>query len=126
MSQADDPNDDDIALAGEYALHLLDAEARRAFERRLAGDPALRNLLRDWDQGLVSIADEIPSVKPPRQLKKRIEKTLFQNRAQGAEQSRRWHFGGFFGALSAAALALLLVVALPETRLTTPGPAYTA
>ena len=50
---------DDAALAGEYALHLLDPEERRAFERRMAAEPRLRDLVREWDERLAVPADEI-------------------------------------------------------------------
>jgi hypothetical protein len=40
MTQAGDQPQDDSALVAEYALHLLDAPARLAFERRLADDAA--------------------------------------------------------------------------------------
>lgn len=127
MSQADDQDEDDIALTGEYALHLLDADARLAFERRLAAEPGLRALLRDWDEGFVALADEVKPVAPPRKLKKRIERTLFRARdPRSAVPRGGFSLGGLFGALTAAVLMLMLVVALPETRLTPPGPTYTA
>lgn len=47
MTQDSDHTQDDIALAGEYALHLLDAESHVAFEIRLADDVALQGLLRE-------------------------------------------------------------------------------
>jgi len=126
MSQADDHKDDDIALAGEYALHLLDADARHAFQQRLTNEPALRKLVRDWDESFVSLADEIPPAAPPRHLKNQIEDVLFSTSSEARDTDRRWSFGGLFGALCGAVLALLLVAALPETRLVKPGPTYTA
>ena len=128
MSEATDHKDDDIALAGEYALHLMDAADRDAFERRLEDEPALRTLLREWDEGLIPLAEDIAPVAPPRHLKNQISLLLFQTATEpDAEQRRRrWPVGSFFGVLSAAALAMLLVVALPEIQLAPPGPAYTA
>lgn len=128
MSEVDDHKDDDIALAGEYALHLMNAAERDAFERRLEEEPALRALVREWDEGLIPLAEEIPSAAPPRHLKNQISLLLFQNTAdmEATRHGRRWPFGGILGILTAAALALLLVVALPEIQLAPPGPTYTA
>lgn len=123
MSSAPD-HDDDIALAGEYALHLMDAADRRAFDKRLADEPALRALLKDWDEGLVPLADQIAEFPPPRHLKASIEGVLFA--APHAERRRRlsWLKLGS-GVLGGLALALVLLVALPRTPVST-APAYTA
>ena len=56
MTQTGNHKDDDTVLAGEYALHLLDPNARRAFEARLSREPELRAMLRDWDENLVTPA----------------------------------------------------------------------
>ena len=68
MSQTKDHKDDKV-LAGEYALHLLNAEARRSFEARLDNEPDLRELLRGWDENLAPLADEITPVAPPSRVK---------------------------------------------------------
>ena len=72
MSQIGDHNPDDIALIGEYALHLLDADARRVVDQRLLVEPALRALLRDWDEIFLSLADEFVEVAPPSRVKNQI------------------------------------------------------
>ncbi len=124
MTAEGDHSDDDIALAGEYALHLMDADARRAFEARLAREPALRDLVRDWDENFIVMAEGFSPVAPPARLKAAIEKRLFAETA--APRRAGSPFGWILGALSAGVLALLLVVFLPDTRLAPEGPAYIA
>lgn len=126
MSPTTDHNDDDIALAGEYALHLLNAEDRRAFEARMLRDPMLRILVREWDEGLVTLADEIEPVTPPRAVLSRVESVLFSDRKERAERPGGWLLGGIFGVLAASAVALALVVVLPQTRFEPTGPVYSA
>lgn len=105
---------EDAARAGEYALHLLDAEARRAFEERLEREPHLRQLLREWEEHLALLADEVKPVAPPPLLKSCIEERLFP----AGSGSRRGLWGWFAGAGLVAAVAVAAVVILP--RVTTP------
>ncbi len=77
MSAETAPSEDDTVLAGEYALGLLDAAERRAFELRLGGEPALRRLVAEWHSGLVTLTDAIAPVAPPAQLAAQIERRLF-------------------------------------------------
>jgi len=100
MTTSKDHSEDDIALAGEYALHLMTADARRAFEKRLLDEPQLRALLREWDAGLVPMADEFSPVAPPRHVKAQIEKVLFEPAPRSF--APRWLSGlGFAAALVA-------------------------
>jgi len=126
MTQAGDQPRDDIALAGEYALHLLDADSRFAFEQRLRDEPELRNLLREWDEGLVSLATEMNEVEPPAAIKRAIEVRLFSSEKADRE---RWfgRIGRWIGAaaLVAAAFALAMYVAPSFTRPDV-GPNYLA
>lgn len=82
MSQTGDHSEDDSVLVAEYALHLLDAQSRLAFEKRLLDDARLRQLLREWDEGLVTLADDIAPVAPPPRLKAAIEARLFDSPAK--------------------------------------------
>mgnify|MGYP003881564053 CR=1 FL=1 len=108
MSQNGEHSEDDIALAGEYALHLMEAAERRAFEARLAQEPALRTLVRDWDERLSPMADDMPPVPPPADMKHRIEQELFPEPAPEKQSFWTWLTPirtGF------AALALTVVIA---------------
>jgi anti-sigma-K factor RskA len=109
MSQTDDHKPDDTALAGEYALHLMDAESRRAFERRLKAEPVLRALLRTWEEGLMPLADEFEQVAPPAHLKAAIDIRLFGEPATGA--ARIWGWIGRYKASIFAVAAMLFVAA---------------
>lgn len=108
MTQADD-HDDDVTLAGEYALHLMDAAQRRAFEARLDAEPALRRLVADWDEELVPLADNFEDVRPPKAVKARIDAVLFP-----AAQTQRWSLWRLLaGSVAAAVIAVAVLVTLP-------------
>ncbi|MBQ2260657.1 MAG: anti-sigma factor [Loktanella sp.] len=114
MTAADDHNDD-IALAGEYALHLTDAASRRAFEQRLQAEPVLRALVRDWDEQLAPLAEGFKPATPPKAVKARIEARLFP-----ASAKPRWSpWRMLAGSGLAAVLAVAVLVMLPQD----PGPA---
>lgn len=120
---APEDHSEDAALAGEYALHLLDAEARRAFEQRLEREPHLRQLLREWEEHLALLAEEVEPVVPPRLLKSLIEERLFPSSNGRRHGVWRW----FAGAGLAAAVAVAAIVILP--RVTAPPavePSYVA
>lgn len=117
MTTADDHNDD-AALAGEYALHLMDADARAAFEDRLQSDPALRQLVADWDERFVSLADGFTPVAPPAGVKARIDNILFADpspRPAKVSLLRALLGAGFAAALGLAVLVILPVSDAPET-----------
>lgn len=111
MTTADE-HSDDVTLAGEYALHLMDAAERRAFETRLQSEPALRQLLAEWDEHFVSLSDEIMPQTPPVQVKGRIERVLFAEPARSGNRLSIWRV--LLGAGVAAALALAVLVTLPQ------------
>ncbi len=118
MTQAGDHDKDDISLVGEYALHLLDAGERLAFEKRLAGDPSLRALLREWDEGFVSLADQFEEVIPPPRAKSAIDARLF-----GPATAR---FSLRAGVLALAVVAALAFFVGPVLWNTPDGPLYVA
>lgn len=124
MTQYSDHSQDDIALAGEYALHLLDAQSRATFETRLADAPALQALVREWDESFVSWSDEISDVTPRPQVKSAIDARLF-----GAETSKfSWRavFGTRVAYLGFAAVAALAIFVGPMVFNPASGPQYVA
>lgn len=125
MNQTDDKKRDDIALAGEYALHLLDAGERRDFEARLAAEPELRRLLREWDEGFATLAEEVEPVAPPRHLKSGIQRRLFQDAGTAGKRGIRL-FGLSRGGLAALAFAVIALIVLSITMLTPRDPLYVA
>lgn len=110
MTGPDDRDEDDQALAGEYVLRLLPPDEARAFERRLAADPALRALVAGWAERLARLADEVAPVTPPARVKRGIEARLFDARAQRPRLSPARVFAGMATAL---ALAFAVLVVLP-------------
>jgi anti-sigma-K factor RskA len=122
---AENETPDDAALAAEYALHLMDAAERRAFERRMLDDAALRDLVRDWDEAFVPLAGEIPAVTPPGRLKEAVLAEIAGPAAQPAAGGLSlWRLGG--GIVAALALAVALIAILPDVSLPPAGPLYTA
>lgn len=124
MTATDDHNDD-VALAGEYALHLLDAEARRAFEDRLNNEPALRILVSEWDAHFVALSDQVAPVAPPAMVKARIEEVLFRATSEARTGFSFWRV--IAGAGFAAALGLAVLIVLPPADVPDPfAPSFTA
>ncbi|MFN3662386.1 anti-sigma factor domain-containing protein [Yoonia sp.] len=109
MTAADDHNDD-ITLAGEYALHLMDAAERRAFEARLDAEPALRALVTEWNAQLIPLADDFAPQTPPASVKARVEAVLFPSAPKQSWSLWRVLVGSGF----AAALAVVVLVMLPQ------------
>jgi len=114
-------------LAAEYALGTLRGAARRRFERVLAGDRALRDLVQDWELRLNLLAESAPAVAPPPRVWERISQRLGPAPAREGLLERLWNSLGFWraaGLLTTAAAAVLAVyIALtPEP----PGPSYIA
>ncbi|MGR3503511.1 anti-sigma factor [Pseudaestuariivita sp.] len=108
MSDQDD-HETDAALAGEYVLSLMPDAERTAFEARLRSEPALRDLVRDWTDALVVMADEVPPETPPRQLKAKVDAALFGTPAKARRPLWQWLAGGTV----AAAIALGAMVFAP-------------
>lgn len=122
MSMQEDQSDD-IALAGEYALHLLDDAERKAFEDRMIDDPALQHLVRDWDDQLALLTHDIAPVAPPAAVIARLQNTLFPD----AIPPRRPIWTWITGAL--AAVGVVVAAAFFAPLLTTgvePAPTLSA
>ncbi|MDD9724256.1 anti-sigma factor [Roseovarius sp. SK2] len=118
--------DDDVVLAGEYALGLLSATEAAAFETRLGAEPELRALYAQWAEDFAVLADEIPEEAPPARVKAALDRRLFADE----RPARRGLFERFgLTGLAAAALvvALFFVVDLPGSGVQPPeSPVYHA
>lgn len=124
MSDTYEHKQEDVALAGEYALHLLPAHERQLFEQRLAEEPALRALLAEWDEGLAPLADATPGHAPPAALKRRVHAALF-----GAPPPEPWWRRGAMRGLTAGALVAALVLGIVTgslQQMRPAGPLYLA
>lgn len=84
MIGRDGDSEDDIALAGEYALSVLGDEALEEVERRMAREPRLAALVRDWQEELARLAEEVSDVQPPASVLRGIEAQLFGAARDGA------------------------------------------
>jgi anti-sigma-K factor RskA len=109
MTAADDHNDD-VALAGEYALHLLDAGERSVFEVRLKQEPALRMIVAEWEADFVVLSDDITPVTPPAQVKAKIDTVLFADSKKPRAGWSIWRLMAGAGAAVVLGLAVLVVV----------------
>lgn len=102
-----DPQDmsEDEALAAEYVLRLLDAEAERAFKARLDQDPALREQVIYWEVTLADIAEDLPEVTPDAALRAKVMRAVGTETPQRAVGwAKRW-----FALPSFAVVALVAV-----------------
>lgn len=120
---AREEHSDDTALAGEYVLRLLDADERKAFEARLDREPALRSVVRDWEDQLAPLALSITPVTPPPKIKTQLEVRLFASDARAPNAFWRWISGGVVAVSVIAAAVLFLPVYGPQD---VPGPSLTA
>jgi anti-sigma-K factor RskA len=77
-------------LAAEYALGTLRGRARRRFERLMANDRALRDLVAEWETRLNPLAAAAAPVAPPPALWHRIEAQLGAPADQRAAPRRPW------------------------------------
>jgi anti-sigma-K factor RskA len=123
MSTDDHMRDDDGSLlAAEYVLGVLDGEARRAFEARLAREPALTAQVAFWEARLGGLADGVAPVTPPARAWDAIAAAVRAPSPRAA--GSLWESLGFWrglavgtSALAAASLAALVYVAvLPAAR----------
>ena len=125
-------NFDDIdALAGEYVLGTLSANARAAVEARMRDEPALREAVQAWEARLLPLASLAAPVDPSPALWSRIERTLGSAAAAApkAGQPARasgfaswWNNLQFWRGLAAGgfAAAVLMVAVLVTRPLPTP------
>jgi anti-sigma-K factor RskA len=116
--------DEDVALAAEYVLGLLEPAELRAFEARLAVDPGLRELVARWSEDLVTLAESARPVAPPARVEAALMAELFPR------ERRSWlaRLGWLPLVLGGAVAALLLLWIAAPGLLTRPpqGPAFVA
>ena len=71
-----DRNDNQDLRAAEYVLGTLEGEERQAFARELQETPELERMVREWEDRLSPLADGIPSVDPPSELRQKIQAAI--------------------------------------------------
>ena len=82
-----------------HVLGLLDGDEAAAFERDLARDPDLRELVRSLNDATVPLAQSAPSVAPPGDLRQRLLEALGDRSKPAAiplapARDRRWPLAG--------------------------------
>lgn len=122
-----DPNEN-LLLAGEYVLGLLDGAERDSFERRLAREAALRALVADWQVRFAELDNGVRPHDVPPALWAKIEAQLggrsISRKADESFGARLWSSLGFWRGASfagaAASLLLAISVGLLAGRATPP------
>lgn len=112
-------SDDDIALAGEYALGTLEAQERQQAARRIDTDPAFAAEVSLWEQSLDPMLAEIDAVAPPSASWAALNARLFP---EPAGRRSRWGWLGLASGVSTALLAAVLWLGEPVQR--APGPLW--
>lgn len=115
------PDDDDAALAGEFALGLLRGEERASAEIRIRRDDTFALLVRAWQEDLAPLALAEPEVVPSNRARTRLMRRLFKD-----EKPKR---SGFMGWLEIATLtfgALAIAAFFYFGSLPTPEPSFVA
>ncbi|CAJ0800304.1 hypothetical protein LMG19083_03424 [Ralstonia psammae] len=122
----------------EYVLGLLDSQERKALERALDEDAALRDSVNAWEVRLSPLGEDVAALQPPARVWRRIQADLGhveRAEAQPREsQIRRiWNSIRLWRAVAlAASFAMIAVVALNLSLLSPNGmppgakPAYMA
>lgn len=115
-----DPPEHEL-LAAEYALGVLDAQARREAERRIAQDPAFAAEVAAWEARLAPMLDEAAPAAPPDRVWPRIQATLGHAAAEKPREPRAslwrslpfWRTAGAAGFAFAAAAVVFIAVQRP-------------
>jgi anti-sigma-K factor RskA len=97
-------SEEDISLAAEYALGVLQGPDRQAFAKRLAQEPALAAEVRRWDEDFAVLASGIAPAAPSSQAWTGIENRLFARQQEDLKPSM-WNSLGFWRSLALLSLA---------------------
>jgi hypothetical protein len=112
MSETNRPVTDDPLLATRYAAGQLDDAAAAAFERRLAGDQAVRDALCAAVRGMRAAAgrpDPVPNPSYRDRVRNRLRETALRGRPDARARFRGHPAGWAFAGAAAAALLLLAI-----------------
>lgn len=107
---------EDLLLAGEYVLGVLDGAGRDAFERRLAREAALRSHVAFWQERFAELDAGIAPKDVPPALWSKIEAQLggrqLSRDARPGFAERLWTSLGFWRGASFAGAAASLILAI--------------
>ncbi|SHI53053.1 anti-sigma factor [Wenxinia saemankumensis] len=117
-------DDDDAALAGEYAIGLLEGAEAAGARVRLREDPRFAAAVADWRERLVQLDADTAEVAPPARVYAAIERRLFGGAgpvgagsgqgAAGRAAGGLWRWLAGLGTAAALAVAVFVVV-LPSS-----------
>lgn len=99
-------SDKDNITAAEYALGVLQGQARDVFAKRIENDLALANIVRQWDEHFADFAGEIASEQPPQHIEKALESRLFS----AEPKPSLWNSLSLWRGLAIASLATAIAV----------------
>lgn len=110
--------EDDTALAAEYALRLLEGEDESILRARMLTDPNFARLVAQWQESFSGMAHAVEPVAPMEATKPALEKRLF------GQPKRRslWNFAGLWQAVSVASIAVAAFLAFTLVNLPEPQP----
>jgi anti-sigma-K factor RskA len=118
-------NDDDLALAAETALGLLDPAHQAQVNARLVSDPAFAGEVSAWNARLMPMV-EGPDVVPPDHVWEAIDASLAPSTSQD-NRLTLWKGIAGLSSLAAAIMAYLLFsVQSPQVAPATPEPVLVA
>ena len=103
------------ALAGEYVLGVLDDAQRREIDTARAGNGALEQAIRFWEDRLSSLAELAPPAAPPPDGWERVAARLAlpQEPARVKNPAVPWRWATAVATAVAAVLALYIAMAPP-------------
>lgn len=90
---------EDMALAGEFVLGVLDRSERAALERRIQRDPAFAKAVAEWQRHFAGLDASAPELTPSPELWSRIEASRLAFRAKRAAPRERPGLAGFWNSL---------------------------
>lgn len=123
-------NADDLRHA-EYALGVLDAEARASVEREMQSDPQAAAAVRWWQQRLTPLSEDVAAVVPPDYVWARIREALGHDGPMAAaqkpvERPRLWDSLALWRWIGAGAGVVAAACVVMVVTLHRPVPAPTA
>ncbi|WP_372801470.1 anti-sigma factor [Paracoccus seriniphilus] len=126
------PSEEDQALAAELAIGLLEGDEAAAAVARLSEDPDFAQSVRDWQERLATLAEDLTPVMAPARARQGIREKLGHVQAPLAKDLNatapwwRRPFALFAGFATLAALAAFLWLPDQASRQPDAGQAYTA
>lgn len=105
--------DERSALAGEYVLGTFDDFDRRAFERQLEGDAALRAEVYRWHDRVLALSTRLSPVAPRKELWADIERNLLDEKARVPDTTRGplWQRLGVWQMVASVSLSVMVALA---------------